>query len=109
VSKTIAICNQKGGVGKTTTAVNLAACFAALEKKTLLVDIDPQSNASQSVGINEVQEEDIYEALVLAEKPEELTSEKLSEIIKSANQEYKLKCLSIVPSSPGLAKLESKL
>jgi len=109
LSKTIAICNQKGGVGKTTTAVNLAACFAALEKKTLLIDIDPQANASQSVGINDVQEEDIYEALVLAEKQEAVTLEKLSEIIKSANQEYKLKCLSIMPSSPGLAKLEIEL
>jgi chromosome partitioning protein len=109
MSKTIAICNQKGGVGKTTTAVNLAACFAALEKKTLLIDIDPQANASQSVGINEVQEEDIYEALVLAEKSEELTPERLYEIIKPANQEYKLKYLSIMPSSPGLAKLEMEL
>jgi chromosome partitioning protein len=109
MSKTIAICNQKGGVGKTTTAVNLAACLAVLEKKTLLIDIDPQANASQSVGINDVQEEDIYEALTLVENPAEATTQRLSQIIKSVNPEYKLNCLSVMPSSPGLAKLEMEL
>ncbi len=109
MSKTIAICNQKGGVGKTTTAVNLATCFAVLEKKTLLIDIDPQANTSQSVGINETQEEDIYEALVLTENPEEATTERLSRIIKSIVPEYKLELLNILPSSPGLAKLEMEL
>ncbi|MCL2100177.1 MAG: AAA family ATPase [Fibromonadales bacterium] len=109
MSKTIAICNQKGGVGKTTTAINLAACFAVLEKKTLLIDIDPQANASQGVGINETQEEDIYEALVLAENPKEASIERLTEIIKPISTEYKLEYLSILPSSPGLAKLEIEL
>jgi len=109
MSKTIAICNQKGGVGKTTTAVNLAACLAALEKKTLLIDIDPQANASQGIGINEEQEEDIYEALSLAENPAETSAERFSQIIKAINPEYKLNCLSVMPSSPGLAKLEMEL
>lgn len=59
----IAVVNQKGGVGKTTTAVNLAACLAASERPTLLIDMDPQANASSAYGIDQA-ERQIYDAVI---------------------------------------------
>ena len=67
----IAVANQKGGVGKTTTAVNLAASFAAAEVATLLIDCDPQANASSSLGFSKDPARlSTYDVLMCAAAPE---------------------------------------
>jgi chromosome partitioning protein len=74
VARVIAIANQKGGVGKTTTAVNLAASLAASEKRTLLIDSDPQGNATSALGFaKDPARRTLYQTLILGEPIERVT------------------------------------
>ena len=72
MGKIIAIANQKGGVGKTTTAINLGGCLGVLEYKTLIVDADPQANATSGVGLDPKNTKNIYDCLINEVHPSDL-------------------------------------
>lgn len=89
----IAVANNKGGIGKTTSVVNIGAALAEFEKRTLLIDFDPQANLSKSLGLREC-EKTIYDALISEEKPEIYP-------VKSN--------LDIIPANLNLTKAEQQL
>jgi len=97
MTKIVSLVNQKGGVGKTTTAINLGASLAACERKVLVVDLDPQANATSGVGIGKNEEKSMYNVLT--------EGMRIREVIR----ETELPTLFIAPSSVDLVGAELEL
>ena len=99
MARVIAIANQKGGVGKTTTAVNLSASLAAAEQRTLLIDGDPQGNATSGIGAPKDQVSATVYDVLIGERP----------IADAIIRHVHFKHLDVVPATPDLAGAEVEL
>ena len=97
MNKVIAIANQKGGVGKTTTAINLSASLALMKRRVLIIDFDPQGMATSGLGQIKKEKKGIYQAL--------MNGQTLQDFIESTEIDN----LYICPSSPELSGVEAEL